>query len=235
MKDELRKLGLSVRESEVYVYLLAHKEQTATIISNQTKTNRTVVYNLLDSLVEKGLVSSFFLNGVKRFSATKIEALKAFVESKQDILSELLPKLKKIKSEEEAEINIEVYKGVQGGLAVLKDIIRTGENYVAFGEDDSFQNIFGTLAEQYARQLKERKIKERLIGPSGQKVFSGTNSEIRYLPKEIRLPSITAVYGNKVAIVIFQKPYHAIVVESKDLSESYKNLFEFLWKIAKKE
>jgi hypothetical protein len=53
------------------------------------------------------------------------------------------------------------------------------------------------------------------------------------LPKDIKLPSISVIYGDKVAFAIFQKPYYAIVIESKDLAQSYQSLFEYLWKIAK--
>ena len=54
------------------------------------------------------------------------------------------------------------------------------------------------------------------------------------LSKDVKMPSITAIYGNSIVMAIFQKPYYSIKIKSKDLAESYKSIFELLWKIAKK-
>jgi len=234
MKEELVKLGLSGQEAEVYIQLLKGREQNASNISKEIKINRTVVYRIIESLTDKGLVNCVFVNGIKRFSATKPEALIDFLKDKEKALKDILPRLMALSPELNAESRVEVYKGKQGGLAVMKDIIREGRDYVAFGEAYAFQEVMGTLAEQYVRQLTDKKIKERLLMPSGQKPILGRYSEARFLPKEIELPAVIAVYGDKVAIAIFQKPYYAIVIESKDLAKTYKSLFEYLWKIARK-
>lgn len=233
MIDELTSIGLNKQEAEIYLHLNKEKNQTASRIAEQTRINRSVVYGILDSLVNKGLVNYILINGVKRFSSTKPEALVEFMKEKEAALKRILPQLKSLKSDEYDIVNVEVFRGVNGGLAVMKDIIKNCNEYVAFGEDTSFQRIMGTLAKQYVRQLNERKIKERLLVPEGQKVLISKNTELRYLPKNMQIPSITTVYGNKVALAIFQKPYYAIVIESKELAHTYRSLFELLWKIAK--
>ncbi len=233
MIAELTSIGLSKQEAEIYIYLNKEKNQTASEIAEQTRTNRSVVYGLLDSLINKGLVNYVLINGVKRFSSTKPEALVEFIKEKEIALKRILPQLKSLKSDEYDIVNVEVFRGVNGGLAVMKDIIKNCNEYVAFGEDTSFQRIMGTLAKQYVRQLNERKVKERLLVPEGRKVLISKNTELRYLPKNMQIPSITTVYGNKVALAIFQKPYYAIVIESKELAHTYRSLFELLWKTAK--
>lgn len=233
MKDDLIRIGLNEQEALVYLQLLKEKNQTASDIAIETKTNRSVVYSILEKLIEKGLVNFVLINGVKRFSTRGANALSEFVAMKERTLRELLPKLRSLNQESAEKTEVEVFQGINGSFAVMKDIINTGENYLAFGEDSSFQNIFGTLAEQYIRQLKEKKICERLLVPKGNKVLASRYSKVRYLPETIKLPAITAIYGDKVAIAIFQKPYYAIVIKSKDLAESYKSLFEYLWTIAK--
>jgi len=234
MKSELMQIGLSEQEAEVYLYLLKEKHQNAARIAKETNINRSVTYHILESLIQQGVVSYVLVNGVKRFSATKPESLIDIVKAKADTLKKILPQLKSMNPEVSTDSNVEVFQGVQGGLAVMKDIIKTGKDYVAFGEDKSFHEVMGTLAEQYVRQLKDLKIKERILVPAGQNVILGKYSELRYLPKDLKLPAITAIYGDKVAIAIFQKPYYSIVIESKDLAATYRSLFELLWKIAKK-
>lgn len=234
MIEELINIGLSKQEAEVYVFLTKEKNQTASKIAEKTKINRSVTYVILESLIKKGLVNYVLIEGVKKFSSTKPEILADFMKDKEESLKKILPLLKSFKSEGNEAATIEVFEGINGGLSVMKDILETSKEYVAFGEDKSFQQVMGTLAKQYIRKLNEGKIKERLLIPEGQKVLAGKKTEVRYLPKNISLPSITAVYGNKVAISIFQEPYYAIVIESKELSKTYSSLFEFLWQIAKK-
>lgn len=234
MIDELVHIGLNRQEAEVYVYLTKEKNQTATKIAEKTKINRSVAYSVLESLIKKGLVNYVLINGVKKFSSTKPDTLVGFMKDKEESLKKVLPLLKSLKPNGNDAVKVEVFEGVNGALAVMKDLLKTSNEYVAFGEDKSFQQIMGTLAKQYIRQLNEGKIKERLLIPQGQKALVGKNTEVRYLPKETSLPSLTAVYGNKVAIAIFQEPYYAIVIESKQLSQTYKSLFEHLWKTAKR-
>ena len=46
-------------------------------------------------------------------------------------------------------------------------------------------------------------------------------------------PTDTLIYGSKIVIFIWSEPYYAISIESKELSQTYKKYFEFLWKQAK--
>lgn len=234
MNEELTQLGLNHNESLVYLYLLKSKEKTATQIAKDTKLNRSVVYSTLDSLIDKGLASYILIKDKRHFSAASPETLNDFLEDKKRILSDILPLLKSIKIEEKASVNVEVFQGIKGGISVLKDIIREGKDYVAFGDEGRFQEISKTQLEQYVRQLNEKKIKERIITRKGVKLFgSSKNTQIRYLPKEFRFPTITTIYGDKVAIAIFEEPYYTILIKSKPLAYTYRKFFDGLWRIAK--
>ena len=61
-----------------------------------------------------------------------------------------------------------------------------------------------------------------------------TTARVRHLPKEFIFPVRTMIYGNKVAIVDFTKPITTIIIENKEVAQSYLKHFELLWKIAKK-
>lgn len=233
MKESLIRLGLSEAEAEIYLFLIKHKAQPAAKIAKETGLNRSAAYSILDQLIEKGLVNLFVKNGIKNFQAAKPSALKNLFEQKKIIFDELLPKLASLNNEFSEETNVELYQGIKGGLSVMKDILDQGKDYVVFGNDEGFQNL-GTLAEQYLRKINEKKIKERFITKSGSKVMKSKHTNVKYLPIKFDAPAVTVIYGNKMAIIIFQKPYNVIVIKSSILAKSYSSLFEFLWKIAKK-
>ncbi len=69
--EKLQKLGLSKRESEVYIALLTKKEFTAPEIGKITSVSRNKSYEVLQSLVKKNLCTEKFKNGTKIFSGIK--------------------------------------------------------------------------------------------------------------------------------------------------------------------
>ena len=232
MEQELKELGLTDNESKIYLHLLKRNKQTATKIAKETKIKRTVVYSCIDSLIHKGLVSSVVINGVNCYSSNNPSTLMDFLKNKELTLKEILPKLLNIKKEEKEEVRVELFEGLQGGIAVMDDIIKSCKEYCGFGNDESFQRL-GTIAEQYIRKLNEKGIKEKLVVREGEKPMIGKNSQIRYLPKEVDMPAATVIYGNKVGITILDKPYYVVLIESKIIARTYKNIFEHLWGIAK--
>jgi HTH-type transcriptional regulator, sugar sensing transcriptional regulator len=69
--EKLQRLGLSKRESEVYIALLTKKEFTAPEIGKITSVSRNKSYEVLQSLVKKNLCSETYKNGTKVFSGIK--------------------------------------------------------------------------------------------------------------------------------------------------------------------
>ncbi len=234
MEKELQNIGLSEQESRVYLQLLKKKYQEASKIAKETKINRSVVYSVIRSLIDKGLVSYVIRNNVKYFIAANPKTLLDFLKDKEKILENILPKLSQIKEEEKGEVIVEMYQGIKGGISVLKDIIRTGKDYVVLGEDGTFEKVVPEYSKQFVRQLNEKRIRERILAKEDISLVTSKKSEVRYLPKEFQIPTVTTIYGNKVAIAIFTKPYYIILIKSKDLADSYKSFFNILWKIFKK-
>jgi sugar-specific transcriptional regulator TrmB len=235
MKKELIEIGLEEREADIYLQLLKAKRQTATRIAKETKINRTVVYSILEKLINKGLVAYVLINGKKHFSANNPKTIGDFLNDKAKLFKNILPGLNSIQNYEKDSVTIEVFQGVKGGIAVMKDIIRDGKDYVSFGDEGQFES-FGTIADQYIRQLNEKKIGERLLTNEISKQTKFTKrTQIKCLPKTFRFPTSTTIYGDKVAIGIFEKPYSIILIKSKTLALTYRSMFEGLWGIAKKK
>ncbi len=69
--ERMQKLGLSKRESEIYLALLKRKEFTAPEIGKITSVSRNKSYEILQSLVKKNLCNEKYKNGVKVFSSVR--------------------------------------------------------------------------------------------------------------------------------------------------------------------
>ena len=59
-------------------------------------------------------------------------------------------------------------------------------------------------------------------------------AEIRYLAKNYATPAATNIYGDKVAIINWTEDPLAILINNKEIADSYRKYFEILWKNAKR-
>ncbi|MFH1850703.1 MAG: helix-turn-helix domain-containing protein [archaeon] len=113
-EEILRDLGLSLNEAKLYETMLQLGETNVSLISTKSRVHRRNVYDSLNKLIEKGLVSQYVVKGEKRFRATDPQRLLTILKDKEDRLSNILPEMKSkylgVKQEEEAYI----YRGVQG-------------------------------------------------------------------------------------------------------------------------
>lgn len=233
MEQELRQAGLTGNEARIYLDLLKTGQISGSDLSKKTGLDRSVTYNILDNLIEKGLVSYVIKTGRKLFSAADPKNLLTPLKEKEDFIKILIPKLNNIQKIPELKRNVEVYEGKAGLKSFILELLRM--------DDDSEIDIFNstgkifTLLEFFAPRMIKASLKKtnvRIIAIHEAKKTSMTKlkAKIRYLPKEYTNNATTLIYGNKVAFqVITEKPL-IIVIESKTIAEGYKNIFEFMWR-----
>ena len=97
---ELESIGLNKSEIKVYVSLLKIGASSTGPIIKESKTANSKIYEVLDKLIQKGLVSFFVKENVKHYKATNPKMLLDFLEEKKsaidkekDRLSKILPTL----------------------------------------------------------------------------------------------------------------------------------------------
>ena len=142
-------------------------------------------------------------------------------------------KLLKIKEE---ETRVEVYRGKEGLKTILKDILRTGRDYIVFGEEGRFQKILPIASHQFLRQIEKSNVHEKVLVREDfkSKILKTKNSIFKYLSTDYLSPAMTVVYGNKVAIFIWTQPYYVTLIKNKEVADSFRSHFKVLWKIAKR-
>jgi len=234
--DKLQKLGLNRNESKIYFALLELKESQAGELSKRTQINRTTTYDSLDRLIEKGLVTYVVSANKKVFHPVSPKRILESIKEKEKIANEVLPSLinifEKSKKEEEAEI----YKGKKGIKTILNEILKYKE-YVAFGSSGKFFEIMEHDFEIFQKMKKKLGIKSRVIqsefARKDKKLKRIAFAKFKYIANEFSTPSTSIIYGDKIAIIVWAEIPIATVITSKQVSKSYKNYFELLWKQAK--
>jgi sugar-specific transcriptional regulator TrmB len=243
----LREIGLTENEIKIYVNLLRSGSSTAYEISKQTGIYRVHVYDKLEQLMNKGLVTHVYRGSKKFFQATHPSKIKQYLEDKKRNLenqeqevNSILPELEAMTRLPREDTFVEVFKGKEGLKYFLKDIIKTKKEVLVTGLDDQkYQETLPIFIKQYFRDLRKEKIKERIITLKKKGVFLfdkklAPTTNYRFLEEKQFNPTNTFVYGSKVVIVTWGTPVTAVMIKNESIAETYRNHFEHLWKVASK-
>jgi len=237
----LEEFGLTKTEEKIYLVLLRLGSVSASEIIKKTQLHRTTVYDVLERLIEKGLVSFVYVNKIKIYSSANpskfldiaLEEQKK-ADKKQESANRIVKQIASIKEEQKQKSFVHLFTGTEGQKTIMDDIIETGKEFYILGGGGKFSHDHPIYTEQWAEKRRRKNIKAKIIGTNRGEAPVWKLNEIKYLPKEYKSPSVTFVYGGKVAIFIQENPVLIILIDSDKVASSYKNYFNLLWKIAKK-
>lgn len=244
----LREIGLTENEIKIYLDLLKSGSSTAYEIGKRTGIYRVHVYDKVEQLMDKGLVTHIYKGAKKFFQATSPDKIKQYLEDKrknlksqEEAINFILPELKAISKLPKEDTFVEVFKGKEGLKYFLKDIIKVGKEVLITGiEDIKYKETLPIFMEQYFRDLKKNKIKERIITVKRKEVFlfdkeSAPTTNYRFLEEKQFNPTNTFIYSNKIVIVTWGSPVTAVMIKNIQIADTYRSHFEHLWKIASKK
>ena len=243
-EEKLEEIGLSRNEARIYLFLLKHGQSTTGPIIRETGIANSRVYESLNSLVEKGLVSYNVQKAGKYFQASGPEKLIEIEEERKRKINSLIPHLNELQKSEKAETKTAIYEGFEGFKTAFKKII---DDCPEKGQID----ILGFSEQAYAIEslkvfitnmnLKSSQKKQRLriiIGSAAQKTLGKERekekyTEIKYMPDGYVSPAAMDIFGDYVYMFVWEEKPFVFMIKNKKIADSFKHYFEFLWKIAK--
>ena len=245
--EALRRIGLTENEVKIYLDLLKAGSSSAYEIGKRTGIYRVHIYDKLEQLMDKGLVTHVYRGAKKFFQATSPEKIKQYLEDKkrelevqEEAVGTILPELEAMANLPKEDTFVEVFKGNEGLKYFLKDIIKVGKVVLITGIDDQkYQEALPFFMKQYFRDLKKNKIKERVITVKRKGVFLfskelAPTTDYHFLEATQFNPTNTFIYGNKVVIVTWGSPVTAVMIKNNEVADTYRSHFEHLWKVASK-
>ncbi|MBI5036400.1 ArsR family transcriptional regulator [Candidatus Micrarchaeota archaeon] len=242
----LEEIGLS--KAEINIYLALHRLGPATSgsLTRETGLRKSTIYESLNRLLEKGLVSYVLRNYTKYFEAVEPERIIDFVEEKkrkwetneQDVkrlISELESSIGTTKPKAEAH----VLTGVEGFKTMRRDVLKNsdGELFLigAISREDKVMPVF---YKQWDRERAKRKIRFRILHKrkTEDRVAKITKfMEMRFLKPEIQNPVVINIYGDRVVSLIWKGDYPlCFMLINREIADAYRKYFEMLWKSSKR-
>jgi len=243
MEEIFRDLGFSEREIKVYLALLELGATTVGPIATKTRLQHSKVYQTLEKLIDRGLVSFIKKSKTKYFQAQNPKQILNILKEKEKRFSEILPKLKQ-KQENSKEKQIatvyEGYKAIKSMFDLILEELDKNSYYYVFAFKDDY--LTSKLASRFLRnihmQLSEKKVDDRLIANiSIKKEFEKNYSDIKgikYRFTNLNLPLGLMIIDDRVINWIWGERPTAVEIVSKQIAQQYREFFLELWKIAKK-
>ena len=134
-EEALKKIELKEKEIKVYLANLRLGSSTANIIADRANVIRTTAYDVLKTLIDKGLVSYVIKSGVKYFEAVTPNKILYLLDEKKKAIESVLPDLNKMKESITEKPTAQVYEGIDGLKTIMEDMLKTGKeiNGYAYG------------------------------------------------------------------------------------------------------
>ena len=247
LKNLLVDVGLKEKEADVYIAILSLGQGTASKIARRAHIARTTVYDILSSLFDKGLVTLTGKEPKQEYVAESPDNLKIYMESElakkqtdlEDVKNILIPQLKSIHNVGNRP-KVMFYEGTEGLEKVYEDTLTSHEAIRAYANVSEMHAALPNYFPEYYKRRTEKGIKIRAIIPSnkaGIERASKNASEAREsaLIPEARysfLPEIN-IYDNKVMIASWKEKL-GIIIESEEIAEAMKTIYELAWAEAKR-
>ena len=235
-KKVLQEFGLTENEAQVYLILLRLGSATASEIVEKTSIHRINLYDILERLQEKGLVSFVILGKRKAYEAVEPKNILELEDERRKSILEILPQLEGERKLSKQKQEATIFKDKRGIKNIVDELTKVKE-FDFFASGWGFAKAFGQeYSDIWHEKLKVNKVKVRcLLSKKFKETLKVPESlNYRWLPSEFVFPSTTLLFQDKIFIIMWGSEPIGILIRGKEVYDSYKQFFELLWKLAKK-
>lgn len=238
----LRSLGLN--ESEIKTYLAALKQGASTVVelTKHTRLSRQAIYLAIESMTERGLMSSVMSGKKRLFTAEAPYKLLAYAKRKEVEMKEEINDLEKSLPELELQLGgerpvVQMYEGKEGIRAFLEAVKKTKpKTIVEVADGDAVRKAMSS--EDLAPYQKEvSKHQARIKG-----VYTGTIRPSNVKMERIILPEDSprfsaniTVFGDSVGLVSLEGKPYSVIIENKSIASTLEKIIDMAYEEAKRK
>ena len=242
--QELQQLGLNEKEARVYLAALEFGPATIATIARKSGIKRTTIYEFLTGMLDGGLILTSVLGKRTLYSGIGPEGLNKLIDKQKEVIQSLAPELLLLVKQSPQKPKIRFYEGVEGLKHVFNDTLDQPDgSEVLFIAPwaGTFEALPKAFVDQYVIKRKKQNIKVRSIVPHDKYAVEGKKKDEQELRETIVVPKeklpIKAkinIYQNKIAILSFGDEKISLIIESQQIADTLKAVFNLLWDNLKK-
>jgi len=237
VENQFKELGFTDRETRVYLALIELGSSTVGPISKKTKLQPSKIYETIEKLIEKGLVSYTLVSKTKHFQASNPREIIKMIDNKKKRFEEVVKALEeKQKSREEKQVSVihEGHKSFRALFNLIADNLTSKDYYYAFAFGEEYHSESASiLLHNFHKKLGKKKVDDRAIGNLKYKkiirrAFKDVKNYKLRFTKNV-FPSGMLMYKDRTIHLIWGERPTAIEIISEQVNERYRKFFLELW------
>lgn len=244
----LRDVGLTRGEAQVYLALLDLGPSTTGPVVRESRISSSKAYEVLDRLMEKGLVTSVLRGTTRVYEALDPSRLRDYlarreqeIQQQRTLLAPILPMLsarRRRRREQDASRVFHGYQGIRSYFSEVFQSLPVGAERLVLGAHSGYSDrpevalFFRHLGKRFAG----KKIRTRIIfsadrRASAQHYRSLPYTQVRFL--DHLTPASVGIQGDNVDILVWTPEKKVLfAITCPEVAQSYREYFRTLWKLA---
>jgi len=243
LASSLQKIGLSESEAGIYLAAVSLGECGMSELAQRAGMKRTSAYVTSEALEKKGLLGTFKTKQGTRYVAKDPKYLLDELHKHTDELERVLPELKALQKSNVEKPTVTYYEGVDAYIRAVEMCLKKqhstifhigslSEGHKTLGEDYDFKYF---MPERVKKHIYLKALYTPDIGYKFEKDTEGKLlREIKFLPKEYPMKTLTLIFGSTVVISTTKKTLTTLVIESDEIAEAERAKFELMWNTIKR-
>jgi len=239
MFEQLEVLDLSPAERKAYEALISHGPMAPPMLAKTTGLTRVNGYAALRGLAKKGLAKEKDIQKKQVYLPEPPARLQELARQKadearanQETIEALIPSLMNRYSLISEQPGVSHYEGIDGIKQVYESTLAARPEEVLILRSEYDNKQIDDYISEHIRKRAKLGIRSRLIGPYYEVSFDSQKLlyQRRYYPrKKFLLPTEISVYDDKVVLISLRKDLVATIIQSRDVAQTFRVIFELLW------
>lgn len=244
----LEEIGLTKGEIAVYYSLIELGSSTAGPIIKKAKISPSKIYDILNRLMEKGLVSFIVRENRKYFEAAPPTRILDYISEKEERLKKqrelakkIIPSLELKQHLTAKQSNVTVYLGIKGiktAFLRAKQETKKEDKYLGLfipRVDNKLVSFFEEFTKEFCREIGKTQMLFNEPSPELDRIRSINGVKVKLLSEQFRVPTEICIIGNNVLIsTTAGMDFMSILITNKEMADSFRKHFELLWSISSK-
>jgi sugar-specific transcriptional regulator TrmB len=241
----LKNFNLAEKEILVFKKALEFGSQPASNIARITELPRNTVRSILDNLVKKGLLVKTNRANTQYYAVEKKENIIRSLKHRKLTLNEEIDNQislienygdeLSLRHNSKSRPKITFYEGEAGLEKVYEDTLSSKEEIVSWASFEGMTDALPKYFDTYFARRAKKKINIRSIHPDSKIAREKTKNDLKEMRTSLLIPADKynfvpeiQIYNNKINISSWKEKI-AIIIESAEIAQAMKTIFELSW------
>ncbi len=240
LKNKLKIIGLSDKESDIYLTALELGPCTVLQLSRVSEIKRSTIYTVIEHLEQKGLMNIQIHGFKKLYEALPPKNLEQHLARQRQELEVCLPELEALHGSHATQSLIRVYRGKEAMYSAYEwmlDQLKPSDDYLVFGNLEDWYNTDPDFFAKWPIRRREVMREGRSIffdcpmAREYQKNQESYKTSVKILPTKRTFKAIKLISTRFMFIHQTGTPEVVFVIENPAVIAMYKEMFELMWEM----